>query len=218
LPKLPVKTVSEPGHPKAGIRLILNKPLLKLPNHIETERLYLRPYQDGDGSMYYAAALRNRGHLAEFESGNVLMQIKDAAHAEAIVRELAADWEAHNCFFVGIFEKETNDWVGQVYVGHTHWNLPEFTIGYVADVEHEGKGYISEAVRGVLKILFEDAGAQRVCSDCNENNVRSWRLLERCGFTREGHLRENKKNPDGSFHGDFLYGLLRSEFKNLERE
>jgi len=99
-------------------------------------------------------------------------------------------------------------------VGPTSWELPEFAIGFVADVNYEGRGYISEAVNGVLDMLFNNLGAHRVKSDCSENNVRSWRLLERCGFRREGHLRQNRKYPDGSFRGDYLYGLLREEYLN----
>ncbi len=190
----------------------MNKYLLDIPQDMETEQLHLRAYRAGDGPMYYAASLRNRKHLAEFESGNVLMDIRNEEHAEAIVRELGADWIARNCFFIGIFEKSTGEWVGQVYVGPTNWRLPEFTIGYIADVNYEGKGYISEAVKRVLKMLFEDIGAHRVKSDCHENNTRSIRLLERCGFRQEGHLLENRKNADGSFHGDCLYGLLQREY------
>ena len=78
---------------------------------------------------------------------------------------------------------------------------------------NEGKGYISEAVRRVLSMLFNEIGAHRVKSDCHENNVRSIRLLERCGFRREGHLIENRRNPDGTFHGDYLFGLLSREYK-----
>lgn len=190
----------------------MNKFLIDIPERMETERLYLRAYKAGDGPIYYAASLRNRNHLAEFESGNLLMDLKNEEHAEAIVRELAANWALRNYFFTGIFEKITDEWVGQVYVEPTNWGLPEFTIGYVADVNHEGKGYISEAVKRVWGMLFKEMGAHRVTSDCNEYNIRSSRLLERCGFRREGHLLENRKNADGSFHGDFLYGLLRREY------
>ena len=188
--------------------------MLEIPERIETKRLYLRPYRAGDGPMYFAAGQRNRDHLAEFESRNVLLELKDEEHAEAIVRELAAIWKTRECFFIGIFEKETDEWVGQVYVGPANWDLPEFTIGFVADVNYEGRGYISEAVKGVLEMLFDDLGAHRVKSDCSENNDRSWRLLERCGFLREGHLRENRKKTDGSYQGDFLYGLLREDYDN----
>lgn len=192
----------------------MNKFLLNIPERMETERLYLRAYKAGDGPMYYAASIRNQEHLAEYESDNVLMHLKDEEHAEAIVRELAAQWAARNCFFIGIFEKATDRWAGQVYVGPTNWDIPEFAVGFVADVNYEGKGYISEAITGVLGMLFEDMGAHRVISECSENNNRSWRLLERCGFTREGHLREKRRNADGSFHGDFIYVLLRGEYED----
>ena len=169
--------------------------------------------------MLYAAGKRNREHFAEFESGNLLMLLKSEAQTEEIIDNLAADRAAHKFFFLGIFEKASNQWVGQVYVEPTNWNLPEFTIGYVADANYQGKGFISEAVRSVLETLFIDMRAHRIKSDCHENNIRSWRLLERCGFMREGHLRENKRNADGSFHGDYLYGLLQSEFEqNLVAE
>jgi RimJ/RimL family protein N-acetyltransferase len=95
----------------------MSKYMLDIPERIETDRLYLRSYQAGDGPLYYAAGKRNREHLAEFESGNVLMELKDEEHAEAIVRELAAIWKTRESFFIGIFEKETDEWVGQVYVG-----------------------------------------------------------------------------------------------------
>ena len=41
----------------------MHKMLLEIPTRIETERLYLRPYQAGDGAMLYAIGKRNREHL-----------------------------------------------------------------------------------------------------------------------------------------------------------
>jgi len=193
----------------------MHKMLLDIPNRIETERLYLRPYQAGDGAMFYAVGQRNREHLARYESGNVLNHLKDEQHAEIVVRELALDWIARKHFFLGIFDQDTHQWVGQIYVGPTNWDLPEFAIGYVVDVNYEGKGYITEAVKATLCFIFEHLQAHRVRSDCNDTNVRSYRVLERCGFTREGHFRENKRNPDGTFHGDFQYGLLKREFEAI---
>ena len=162
--------------------------------------------------MYYAGSVRSREHLSEFESDNVLTHLKNKDHAEVIIDNLRAAWVAGDHFFIGIFEKATDEWVGQVYLEPTNRDLRESAIEYVADTEYEGKGYITEAIKAVLAVLFEDLGAHRVKADYNENNVRSWRLLERCGFRREGHLVENRRNADGSFHGDYLYGLLRREY------
>jgi RimJ/RimL family protein N-acetyltransferase len=193
----------------------MHKMLLDIPTRIETERLYMRPYQAGDGKMYYAVGQRNREHLAQFESSNILNHLKDEDHAEIVVRELAVDWIARKHFFLGLFDRDNHRWVGQIYIGPTNWNLPEFTIGFVADVDCEGKGYITEAIKAALCFIFEHLQAHRVCSDCSDTNTRSYRVLERCGFKREGHFRENKKNPDGSFHGDYQYGLLKREYEAI---
>ncbi len=193
----------------------MDNPHLIIPTCIETERLYLRCYQAGDGALYFAASQRNREHLARYESGNVLYHLKDEQHAEATVRELSAAWAERNSFFVGVFDKKTGEWVGQVFVGPRNWDLPEFAIGYVVDVNHEGKGYITEAVKATLCFIFEYFQAHRVCSGCADTNERSYRVLERCGFRREGHLRENKKNPDGAFYGEYQYGLLKREFEAI---
>jgi RimJ/RimL family protein N-acetyltransferase len=190
----------------------MNKFLYEIPARLDAERLFLRPYQAGDGNLYFAASQRNREHLSVYESDNVLCHLQDEQQGEVVVRELFAQWIAREHFFWGIFDAVTGEWCGQIYVRATNWDLPEFTIGYIADVNWEGKGYISEAVKRTLAWLFNDMNAQRVVSDCHEQNRRSWQLLERCGFTREGHLRQNRQNPDGSFHGDYLYGLLRSEY------
>lgn len=180
------------------------------PTPIQSERLILRSYQVGDGAMYFAAAQRNREHFRRYESGNIMMSLADAGQGEAVVRQLAQDWADQKAYFIGLFAKESSAWVGQVYVGPTNWDLPEYVIGYVADRLHEGQGYISEAVQTVLAVLFEQLGALRVWAACDESNQRSYRLMERCGMQREAHFRQNKRLADGSLSGTYIYALLRA--------
>lgn len=190
----------------------MHQMLLDLPDHIETDRLILRPYRPGDGTLYYLASQRNRDHLSRYESGNALMEIDTEEDAEIIVREFAADWVSRRCFFLGAWEKASGVWVGQVYIGPVNWSLPEFEIGYIADVDHEGRGCVTEAVRASLRLIFDCFGAHRVRLMCDETNERSIRVAERCGFTREAHIRDDMRHPDGSFTGTLHYGLLRREF------
>jgi aminoglycoside 6'-N-acetyltransferase len=100
-----------------------------------------------------------------------------------------------------------------VYIGSVSWDLPEFEVGYFVDKDHEGQGYVTEAVKAALRFIFEHLQAHRVRLECDDTNARSYRVAERCGFTREGHLREVKKHADGTFSGTLCYGLLRSEFE-----
>jgi ribosomal-protein-alanine N-acetyltransferase len=179
--------------------------------HIETERLFLRPYQSGDGILYYQISQRNRKHLAQYESGNVLMLIASEEEAERAIQRLIASWDAGEAFFLGAFQKETGEFVAQIYIGLSNRQLPEYEIGYIADVDHEGKGYVTEAALAALHFAFEQLGAHRVRLECDDTNLRSRKAAERCGFIQEGHIRENKWNADGSISGTLHYGLLRGE-------
>ena len=190
----------------------------ELPTRIETERLYLRSYQAGDGAWYYAMSQRNKPHLARYESGNAVMTINTEEEAETVVSDFAAAWKARTAFFMGAFRRDTRAFVAQIYVGVVGWNLPELEIGFFADVEHQGQGYVTEATRGALRFVFEQLGAHRVRLECDDTNVRSRRVAERCGMVQEGHLRENKRNADGSISGTLYYGLLRSEFVHPDIE
>jgi len=190
----------------------MHKLLLDIPTRIETERLYLRSYQPGDGPWYYAMSQKNRSHLMRYESDNVAMGIKSEEEAEMVMCDLALDWMARNCFFLGAFEKRTDEFVAQIYIGPVNWDLPEFQIGYFVDQEHEGQGFVTEAVKVTLGFVFNQLRAHRIRLECDDTNVRSIRVAERCGMVREGHIRENKRNSDGIYSGTLYYGLLRREF------
>jgi aminoglycoside 6'-N-acetyltransferase len=141
---------------------------------------------------------RNKPHLARYESGNPVMTIDTKERAEIAVRDFAVAWVARDAFFLGVFRRDTDAFVAQIYVGPVDWDLPEFELGYFADVAHEGQGYVIEAAWAALGFAFEHLGAYRVRLGCADTNVRSFRVAERCGIVCEGHIRENKRHADGS--------------------
>lgn len=73
------------------------------------------------------------------------------------------------------------------------------------------------SAKAVLKEAFEDLGARRVVAMCNPENIRSWRLMERLGMRREGHLIQNiyfKKDTSGNpiWHDTYEYAILKDEW------
>ena len=195
----------------------MHKMLLEIPMRIEAGRICLRRYEASDGQWYYTTSENNRTHLARYEAENVVMSIESKTDAEVVVRELAAEWGARNCFFMAAFDRETDEFVAQVYVGPVNWDVPEFEIGFFADKDHEGQGYVTEAVSAAMGFIFEHLGAHRVRMECDDTNERSRRVAERCGMVREGHVRENKRNADGKLSGTLYFGLLKREFEALAR-
>ena len=179
---------------------------------IETNRLTIRPYHINDAKWYYQMSLKNKEHLARYESDNPVMSIQTEADAEKTMKDFVTLWNEKRYRFMGVFLKDTNKFVAQIYLGKTKPQLPEFLIGYFADVDHTGNGYVSEAVASLIRELFVTGGAHRIQIETDDTNTRSIRVAQRCGLVREGHLRENKKNIDGSISGTLYFGLLKSEF------
>ncbi len=63
-------------------------------------------------------------------------------------------------------------------------------IGYAGDLDHEGQGYMSEALRAAIEVLFGPLGFHRVMANYRPENIRSAFLLKRLGFAREGYARD----------------------------
>ena len=187
----------------------------KLPTRIEAERVYLRSYQAGDGPWLYKVSQKNRAHLAHYESDNFLRMIDSEQKAEEFSQELLEDWKKGDCFFMAVFSQETDEFVAQIYVGPTNKELPEYTVGFIADVDHQRQGYVTEALQAALGFIFNHLKAHRVFLECDDTNQRSWEVAERCGFVREGHLRENKKHSGSPLSGTYVYGMLRSDFEKM---
>lgn len=186
--------------------------LPEVPTRIETDRLILRSYHAGDGPWYFRMSQRNKPHLSIFESGNAVMTIGSEKEAENVIQDFVDCWRERKAFFMAAFMKDTKEFVAQIYIGVVKWDLPEFEIGYFADVDHEGRGFVTEAVKGALNWIFTCLGAHRVRLECDETNVRSIKVAQLCGFTKEGHIRETKRNANGKYTGDVHYSLLKSEF------
>ena len=184
-----------------------------LTNPIETNRLIIRPYHIDDAKWYYKMSLRNKEHLARYESENPVISIQTEADAVKVIKDFVSLWDEQRYRFMGAFLKATNEFVAQIYLGKTNAELPEFLIGYFTEVSHIGNGYVSEAVTAMVRELFVTAGAQRIQIETDDTNIRSIRVAQKCGFVREGHLRENNKNTDGTISGTLYFGLLKSEFE-----
>ena len=184
-----------------------------LPTSIDAERVYLRSYQAGDGPWLYTISQKNRSHLARYESDNFLRMIDSEQKAEDFAQELLEDWKKGECFFMAVFDKENDEFVAQIYVAPTNKELPEFIVGFIADVDHQRQGYVTEALQASLGFIFNDLKAHRVFLECDDTNQRSWAVAERCGFIREGCLRENKRHPNSPISGTYIYGMLKSDFE-----
>ncbi len=82
--------------------------------------------------------------------------------------------------------------------------------GYVLAKDAWGKGYATEALQAVVKTA-RAVGLRRLYAICHTEHGASWRVLEKCGFAREGILRRHTEFPNLGEHNplDVLcYGVV----------
>lgn len=89
-------------------------------------------------------------------------------------------------------------------------------IGYYLCPEWRGRGYMRCALQRFCRKLFVERDCNKVMAQTGAFNLPSIRLLESCGFRRDGVLRQHHEK-DGILYDDFLYSLLAEEcIKPLE--
>ena len=66
---------------------------------------------------------------------------------------------------------------------------------------------MTEAVQRIVQAGFEELDLHRVWATADIANSASWRLLDRVGMQREGHLRQHKR-VRGEWRDSYLYSIL----------
>ena len=86
------------------------------------------------------------------------------------------------------------------------------TIGYSLSETAWGNGFMTEAVRGVLRYAFEELKLRAVSATCYPFNERSRRVLLKCGFEAEGVLQEAEVLYNGEVYDHECYLLKIEEY------
>ena len=85
-------------------------------------------------------------------------------------------------------------------------------IGYWIGEPYIQKGYMSEALLGLLPYVFIQKKFRRFEAACLPHNSASIRVLEKTGFTQEGYAREYLKIA-GKWQDHLLFAMLESDFR-----
>lgn len=171
---------------------------------LETERLIIRRFKEEDWEDLYEYL--SDEEVVRYEPYQVFTIEK--AQKEAKCR-------AESPAFFAVCLKENNKLIGNIYFAKQEFKTWE--IGYVFNRHYQKKGYATEAAKAIIDYGFNIRRARRIVAMCNPINTASWRLLERLGMRREGHLRQNiyfKKDNEGNpiWSDTYEYAILKDEY------
>jgi len=184
--------------------------LIDVPERIETERLILRCPLPGDGALVNAAVCESLDALRPFMPwAQTAPSVDDS---ELVCRRAQARFRLREDLVMSMFERAADGGEGR-YVGGSglhriSWDVRRFEIGYWCRSGCTGRGFVTEAVRALNRLAFDQLGARRVEVRMDGNNERSRKLAERAGFTFEGVLRGDSLTPRGEMRDTCVYARV----------
>ncbi len=103
----------------------------------------------------------------------------------------------------GIVRKSDKKFLGASSFHHISQQHHNLEIGYVLNRAFWGQGYMTEAVREMIRFAFEEMRMHRVAARCQIANGASAKVMERCGMSREATFCE-----DEVIHGEYVSNHL----------
>lgn len=176
-------------------------------HELETERLLLRRVKNEDADQVFA--IRSNPETMKFIPRPLLANTDEALEHIRMIEDKIANNEGINW---AITLKGDDTLLG--VIGHYRIKPENYRaeIGYMVHPDAQGKGIVTEAVKKVVEYGFEVMQLHSIEAIIDPANYGSARVLEKNGFVREAHLKENEFY-DGKFIDTVIYSLLKRNFK-----
>ena len=75
----------------------------------------------------------------------------------------------------------------------------------------QGMGFGTEALSAMIRFCFANTELKRLWAEVDVRNIPSQRMLEKCGFQREGLIRQGKMVSTWCDY--YIYGMLSGDLK-----
>lgn len=178
------------------------------PDRTETDRFVVRSWMPGDGRALNEAIVASYEHLRPTMPWAVPSEDVDVT--EERVRESRARYLLNEDFVLGILDHDGRVLGGCGYhLRHGGLHTRQCEIGMWIRGSEAGGGLGTAVLAELVRWGFQDWPWRRLLWGCNELNVASQRVAEKCGFHLEARFQgEYDWGPTGIRDGR-LYALLK---------
>lgn len=179
--------------------------------NIETERLILRKITKEDATSAY-----ENWCSSDVVDKYVLWKKHESVETTKKLYEVwEKDYEDFTTFRWIVEIKDTHELIGTIDIASKKF-LPygACEIGYCYGEKYWSKGYATEALKGVIKFLFEECDAEVIFAEFMSNNPASGKVMKKSGMTFEGFLRKRIIAKDGIRNDLGSYSITKEEYYN----
>jgi len=93
-------------------------------------------------------------------------------------------------FLFKLIEKKNRTIIGLVYIKELDWDKKQAELAYCIGYQHEGKGWVSTAVKALSEFAFDTLGLKTLQIIVHKTNAGSLKVATKCGYTWQRTLLE----------------------------
>lgn len=177
--------------------------------HLATNRLILRPVSYADiSSIQKSASIR-----AVADAMISIPYPYPKGEAERYVSKQIANFAAGDSVSFVIERKIGKAFCGVIEIREIEQEHSQAELSFWLAVEMWGQGYMSEALKPVLRFGFEELELNRLYAYHMVRNPASGKVLQKNGFTQEGLLRQRVRKW-GVFEDAKLWAILWQDWQD----
>ena len=188
-------------------------PLFAAPERSVTPAFVLRRYMPGDGAALSEAVNSSYSHLKTFMPWATPSQSVEIS--EKLVRDFSGRWLCGTDFVIGIWTHDEKRLLGGCgyHLREGPIELGNAGLGMWLSAAVANRGLGTDVLKSLLRWGFSDLPWLRLSWRCSGATKASLRVAEKAGMVREGILRSNAVDPDGTRRDTYCYAALRGEWK-----
>lgn len=175
-------------------------------NTIETERLTLRRFDYGDNESM------RKNWIADEKIQSLYSEpvYSTAEEVKGLLDKYIGSYDREDYYRWAVIEKASGECIGQIAYflvdSKNHFAEIEYCIG----AAFQRRGYATEAAKAVIAYGFDRINLHKVQICTKTINKPSKRVIEKCGLTYEGTLRDYFY-MNGEYVGRLYFSILRDE-------
>jgi [ribosomal protein S5]-alanine N-acetyltransferase len=176
---------------------------------VRTARLLLRECTPDDGAAL--RAFDTDPAIWAYRGGQLPSEEQSARR---FARKLSAASEVPRTRYpLLVFLVQPQQLIGTATLRISHLHNQEGEVAGALLPSYWGQGLATEAGWALLTFGFHQLKLHRLWADCNPENIGSWRVMEKLGMRREGHLRACERVGE-EWRDKYLYALLADEWRS----
>lgn len=179
---------------------------------LESDRLLFRKFEKKDKDALFN--VRSDEKVMKYMDSIIHKYPSDSATA---ISSIISDFKNKIGINWAIVIKCNNQLIGSF----SYWRLIKphcrAEIGYSIHPDYWGQGIMTETFKILIEFGFSELKLHSIEANVNPKNVQSIKLLEKIGFKKEAHFRENFLY-NGEFLDSLIYCLLESDARNYSQK